>query len=510
MAGFILHRRWAVSLTAFLAGALAALAMPGHFLIPLLFAAFPIFLWLIVAAPTRRAAFWRGWWFGFGHFVVGLYWIGNAVLDPSVEAAWAWPFAVAGLPALLSVFVGIAALLAFELNRRGWRPIPSLAVAWVVGELMRGYLLTGFPWNLMGSVWAVSDAAAQSAWVIGTYGLSLVTVLAATSPYALLRAPWRSWRAWGPLAASLLLIAGMTGFGIWRLATHPTVFDPDVKIRIVQASIPQSDKWKRSELDDNFLTYLRLSGLSAKDVSVFIWPETALPYFIADEPARQTLIGRFLPEGSALITGAPRIERVDGKVTKLWNSLFLLNSAGRIDGQYDKMHLVPFGEYLPLRPLLGAFGLDKLVFGDLDYSPGKVRPALSTPGIPPFWPLICYEIIFPGQVEGAGDRPGWLVNITNDAWYGDTSGPRQHLAAAKMRAIEEGLPVARAAGNGISAIFDGNGRLLGDLGYNRRGTVDSFLPKPVKEGLFAATGNWTLSVIILCLLLVSRRQRFPF
>jgi apolipoprotein N-acyltransferase len=499
-------RGWLIALAAWAAGALSALAMPDTYALPLLLVTIPFLLWLIDGSASLGQAFRRGWFFGFGHFVVGLYWIGNAVLNESVDAAWAWPFAVAGLPAVVAVYIGLAALATLWLIRRGWRAIPALALCWTVAELLRGWLFTGFPWNLMGSIWTVFDATAQPAWLIGTYGLSFVTMLVAGAPYALRGGP-RLWKSWAPLGAAVLLVGAMAGFGQWRLATHPTEYNPDIKLRIVQADIPQNQKWDPALQDDNFLTYLRLSGENARDVTAFIWPETALPYAIGDDPARQHLIGRFLPEGTMLITGAPRVERRNGVVTGLWNSLYLLGSNGRVEGVYDKMHLVPFGEYLPLRPLFAPFGVDKLVFGPLDYSPGTARPLLHAEGLPPFRPLICYEVIFPGHVEGPGGRADWLVNITNDSWYGDTSGPRQHLMAAKLRAIEEGLPIARAAGSGISAYFDAYGRRLASLEFDHRGTLDSFLPLPAAKGPFASTGNAILYVMMLCVLVFTRRTR---
>jgi len=505
--GHVRLRGVLVALAAWGAGALSALAMPDSYALPLLLVTIPFLLWLIETSASLKRAFWRGWLFGFGHFVVGLYWVGNAVLNDSVDAAWAWPFAVGALPAVMAVYIGLAGMVTLWLTRRGWRPIPALAICWTAAELLRGWLFTGFPWNLMGSIWTAFDATAQPAWLVGTYGLSLATMLMAAAPYALLRSGICSWKGWAPVGAAALLLAAMTGFGEWRLATHPTQYNPDIKLRIVQANISQDEKWQPTLRDDHFLTYLRLSGDNAKDVSAFIWPETALPYFIGDEPARQNLIGRFLPEGSVLITGAPRIQRENGMVTRLWNSLYLLGSDGQVEGVYDKMHLVPFGEYLPLRPLLAPFGIDKLVFGALDYSPGEARPLLSAEGIPPFRPLICYEVIFPGHVGGPGGRADWLVNVTNDAWYGDTSGPRQHLMAAKLRAIEEGLPVARAAGSGISAYFDPYGRRLASMEFGRRGTLDSFLPLPADKGPFAATGNGILYVIMLGVLATSRRRR---
>jgi apolipoprotein N-acyltransferase len=241
-----------------------------------------------------------------------------------------------------------------------------------------------------------------------------------------------------------------------------------------------------------------------RGINVFLWPETAIPYFIADDPGRRDLIARSLPPGATLITGAPRILRQGDGVAGLWNSLFVLGGGGAIEATYDKMHLVPFGEYLPLRPVLGALGFDKLVEGLADFSPGRARHNIVAGNLPPFTPLICYEVIFPGAVAGTGTPARWMVNITNDGWYGNTTGPRQHLMAAKMRAIEEGLPLVRAAGTGISAVFDPLGRELAFLDFDRRGVVDSPLPLPASPGPYAKFGNSFLFLLLLGAALLSR------
>jgi apolipoprotein N-acyltransferase len=231
------------------------------------------------------------------------------------------------------------------------------------------------------------------------------------------------------------------------------------------------------------------SAPAARPISHVIWAETAVPYLLAGEPVLRAKIAEIIPEGGLLITGAPRRESADDS-WRLWNSLHALDETGRVVGTYDKHHLVPFGEYTPLRALLGRLGLSKMAVGASDFSPGPGPVTLALPGLPPVSPLICYEAIFPGSVVASGPRPEWLLNITNDAWFGTSSGPYQHFASARIRAVEEGLPLVRVANNGISAVVDSYGRLRAWRGLNEIGTIDAALPKPARSlTLYARFGD---------------------
>lgn len=463
-------RRWPV---AFLSGAVATLALPPAYVLPALYLAFPVLVWLLGGVSRRRSAFALGWWFAFGYFAAGLYWIGNAMLVHASRHAWLLPFASLGLPAFLAMFGGFAALAgrgARSHLARGLR----VALAWSALEWLRGHVLTGFPWNLVGHAWAGPDSLAQSASALGVYGVSLLAVLSACLPAALAD-PGRRRAAAALAAAGALLVVPWLG-GAWRLAGAPaagTDMQPGVGLRIVQAGIPQSEKWRRDLRTRNLGRHLELSVRDRPDwVTHVIWPENAATFFVEEDPKLRGLIARIVPPGGALLTGAPRRVR---NPLRIWNSVFAVDAAGAVVGRYDKSHLVPFGEYVPFRAWLP---MDKVAYGAIDYSPGLGPRTLHLPGLPPVSPLICYEAIFPGAVVDRRDRPQWLLNLTNDAWYGYTAGPHQHLTMARMRAIEEGLPLVRATSTGISAVIDSYGRILSRMELTGKGALDSRLPRP--------------------------------
>jgi apolipoprotein N-acyltransferase len=465
-------------------GASTALALPPVYLVPLLVPAVVGLLWLTAGTARARSAFWVGWAFGVGHFSAGLYWIGIAFFVDAARHAWMMPFAVLGLAAGLAIFKGLmlAGLRALPLwdrpGRTGqaWARVLALAVLWALAEWVRGQILTGFPWNLAATVWAFWPAAQQAAALVGAWGLSLLTVLAAGLP-ALLGWAARPRGAWTGAGAALAVVALLAGGGALRLAAAPApgadVHD-DVRLRLVQPGIPQHLKWR----DDLRLAHLRKhvelsrrAGFASR--THVIWPETAVPYFLSRQPELRDLLARAAPAGGALLTGAPRFGARDGRRV-FHNSLLALGPEGQDIGFYDKVHLVPFGEYVPLRAYLP---LPKLTQGSSDFTPGRGHAPLDVPGLPPFSVLICYEAIFPQEVVKPGTRPAWLLNVTNDAWFGVSSGPYQHLASARLRAIEQGVPLVRAANTGISAIVDPWGRTLQRLGLQEVGVLDGPLPR---------------------------------
>ncbi|MCC7283316.1 MAG: apolipoprotein N-acyltransferase [Acetobacteraceae bacterium] len=470
---------WRASATALGLGVLAALALPPLHAVPLLWLAIPGLLVLVEAAPSWRAAGVRAFAFGLGHHLAGLFWITDALI---IEAERAWfliPVAVPAVAGLLALFIAPAGIAAF-LARPGWRRVLAFAGAWSLGELARTYVLTGFPWNLVATVWAFAALPMQiSAWV-GVHGLSLASVLVAALPVLGAR---------GFFAACVLLAAGGAA-GVARLwpAEPPPLA---VALRIVQGNIAQAAKWDDALRARHFRKYLALTANAPAagpgETMVVIWPETASPYLLASDPAAQQAAAAALPEGGLLLAGTVRVER--GPALRVFNSLVVLDANGVVRDVFDKAHLVPFGEYVPLRDLLP---LPRLVRATMDFSAGPGRRSIDPgiAGVPAFSPLICYEAIFPGQVVDAGSRPGWLVNITNDAWFGRLSGPWQHLAAARFRSVEEGLPLARAANTGISALFDARGREVARLGLGATGVIAAPLPAPLPPTLFAQTGVW--------------------
>ncbi len=491
--------RWRSAIAGVL-GALATLALPPFHLVPVLVPAFVGLVWLIDdRVASRRTALAIGWWFGFGFFLAGLYWISNAFVVRGPAFAWAGPLAVIGLSALLAGFVA-AATLATRLSRqRGVAAVLVLAVAWAAAEWLRGVVLTGFPWNLIGSVWTVSDAMIQATAVIGTGGLGLLTVIAAAMPASLAGRAGSGWRTPAVACGVAFAVLGLVwGGGALRLAVAgPAGEVAEVQLRLVQPSIPQALKWRPERLDAVIDAHIALSrsGAAAGEVNtaielagrepvlrgpggrpptLVIWAETAAPLFLDEDPERLARVAAAAPAGGHLIVGSLRRQPVGGPFPfEIRNSLLVITAGEGVVTTYDKVHLVPFGEYVPLSEVLG---LMKLTEGNIDLSPGPGLATLDLPGVPPFSPLICYEVIFPGAVRAPGSRPEWLLNLTNDAWYGVSTGPYQHFAAARLRAVEEGLPLVRVANTGISAVVDGHGRTLAALGLEEVGVVEAPLP----------------------------------
>lgn len=496
------------AMLAFVAGAAAALAFAPFYLVPLIFISFPVLVLLIDRAADRRGALVSGWWFGFGYFLVGLYWVGNSFLAQDDVPKWGGIIAALALAMALALFVAAACWLARSLWLDGWRRVPLFAASFALAEWLRGHLFTGFPWNLQANVWGWSDSMVQSVSVTGSYGLGALTVLAAASFVLLFdRSHERTGAipAWAFPALSLGLLGALFIFGTVRLSGLENVYHPDVRLRIVQANIPQSEKWQRGKWRDNFVRHLELTlngegGLNG--ITHVIWPETAVPYFIGSEPSRRHLVARALGNRRVLITGAPRVDESEERPV-YYNSVHVIGAEAQLLATYDKAHLVPFGEYLPFRSLLNRLGLQKLTHGASDFSAGPGLGVISIPLLPPFGPLVCYEVIFPGQVvadAGGAEkaRPQWLLNLTNDAWFGDSPGPYQHLVMSRFRAAEEGLPIVRAAGTGISAIIGPYGRLLSHIGLNKQGILDSGLPRPSGSATFyARTGDLLFALLVI-------------
>ncbi len=463
-------------------GLLATAALPPVHLLVLLVPAFVGLVWLIDAAPRPRAAFAAGWWFGFGHFAAGLYWIAFALLTKPERFGWMVPFAVFGLSALLALFPACAALLTRTVRGDGAGRILVFGAAWTALEWVRSWAFTGFPWNLIGTAWVISDGMIQLAAVTGVYGLSLLSVVAAAMPAVLTDGGAEAGRKTIPVIAAFIVLGAVWGGGLVRLAGAGDAVVPDVRLRLVQPNIDQKLKWRPELRQQHVLRQVRMSTMPADTTqgdappTHVIWAETAAPLVLGNDPVSLAIIGSATPRGGLIITGAPRSTPAGEKPFRVWNSLHAVDDRGRVVGTYDKFHLVPFGEYVPFRGLLG---IAKITEGRVDFSRGPGVRTLRLPGLPPVSPLICYEVIFPGRVADRRDRPGWLLNITNDAWYGRSSGPYQHFAAARMRAVEEGLPLVRVAGTGISAVVDAYGRTVARLGLGRAGVIDSALPAPL-------------------------------
>lgn len=496
---------WRRALVIFLLGAVASSALPPLHLIPVLVISFSALAWLTDAIHERGKrgvlrAFAVGWWFGLGHFVAGLYWIAHALLVDAAQFAWMIPFAVVGLSAVLAVFTGLATATTHASGLKGVPAILVLAVAWTAGEWLRGHLFTGFPWNLIGTVWAGSDAMMQAAAVVGVYGLGMVTVVLAALP-STLASPARARRQqWAATIAAAMALAVIWAGGATRLVLADSGLVANVRLRLVQPDIPQSLKWNPALRERHVLDTMELTRGSGFDrITDVIWPEAASPFALSESAAMRQAIAAAVPPGGLLITGAPRVSR-DPTGIKVWNSLYALDGSGAIAAVFDKFHLVPFGEYVPFRSILP---IEKITPGIGDFSAGPGPQTVALPGLPKASPLICYEVIFPAHVVDPAERPGWLLNITNDAWFGISSGPYQHFAAARFRAVEEGLPLVRAANNGISAVVDPYGRVLARLELGRKGVLDADLPRALSPTPYSRFGDAIVAVLALVLLILA-------
>jgi apolipoprotein N-acyltransferase len=515
-------RRFTVALVA---GGLSALAFAPFVAFPILWMTVPVFVWLIDGAETGEHETWFrrllpaalvGFGFGFGFFVVSLWWIGAAFLVDAGRFAWALPLAVLALPALLALFWAVGAAVARVFWSEGWPRLLVFAGAMAMVEWLRGHLFTGFPWNAFGYALTPAPLMMQSASLVGIWGLTLAAFFVFAVPVLLVpetNRPRRSDHIAVGLAAALLL--AHVGYGALRLAGGPDPLVQGVHLRIVQPAIPQDERWAADRSDETMNRYVDLSRGAASGmdgVTHLIWPESAFPFLLTERPSALAAIAELLPKGVTLITGAARAERVAGSEEPplVFNSVYVIDDGGEIRAAYDKVHLVPFGEYLPFRSVLGAVGLRQLIALPTGFSPGQRLRTLTLSGAPPFGPLICYEVIFPSEAIESDNRPGWLLNLTNDAWYGSTPGPYQHFLQARVRAVEEGLPLVRAANSGISAIIDAHGRELASLDLDRVGIVDGGLPvslPPTPYGQFGDLIFFALVVVNSCLAIVGKTYR---
>lgn len=484
-----MHKGWRALGLGLLAGALAALAMPPLYWLPFGLAGLVVFVWQWDRAETPRAALLRGWAWGFGHFVVGSYWIVEAFYVPPAEYGPLGVPIVTGLAVVLGFFPGLAAGVARWLVQRWphlggrYRRLLLLALCWTVAEWLRGHVFTGYPWNPLGHVWAFATPLLQGAALVGVYGLGTLSFLVLTAPMA-------GWRA---MAAALLVLL-LGGFLGNQTMLGPTGPDGPL-IRIVQPNTPQAEKWLPAGRDQQLRKLIELSRQPGFDrLAAVVWPETAVPFILTPSSSALALMATAVPPSGYLLTGAARAtDRIENGV---WNSLLVVTAQGRIAASYDKVHLVPLGEYIPfhrqLAPVSGMIGRGS-------FEEGSGPATLALPGLPPFSPSICYEAIFPAAITDSARRARWLLNVTNDAWFGVSTGPYQHLTSARMRSVEEGLPMLRAANTGISAVIDGYGRVLASLDMEQQGVIDHALPPARAATPYSRWGDGLLALMVLIL-----------
>ena len=517
----VLAYGWRRAAIAFVAGAASVVTLAPFDIWPVGFLTFPFLVWLLDGAAGGRfgaivTAGITGWWFGFGYFVAGLYWIGYAFLVDAPTFGWLLPVAVIGLPAFMAIYTAIGAMLARLMWTRGPMRVLALAVALTASEWLRGWAFTGFPWNAFGYAITGPLVLAQSSAVLGIWGLTFVAVAVFASPAVLADDRVDTRRPWLPLGLSAAVLVIFAVLGAIRLAQTPTQFVDKVRLRIMQPNLQQDVKFNYSAKQQVLDKYVSLSDgatgpqtTGIRDITHLIWPEAAFPFFLTREPDALAQIAAMLAKSTVLITGAVRAPETapPGNITSAYNSVYVIDGAGSILSVYDKVHLVPFGEYLPFQSFLERFGLMQLTKVRGGFLAGNRRRIIDIPGAPPALPLICYEIIFPGDAVSPGQRPGWLLNVTNDGWFGYSTGPYQHFQQARLRAIEQGLPLVRAANTGVSAVVDPVGRIIRELPLSREGVIDSGLPRAIAPTPYARAGDGIAGILIgLSLILVVRRR----
>jgi len=536
---------WRRILIAFLAGASTTLALPPTDVWPVPFITFPVLVWLVDGAAAGRlggvlAAATAGWWFGFGYFLAGLYWVGHAFLVDAKTFGWLLPFAVIALPAGMALYTALGLALARLIWTRGAARVLALAIALTLAEWLRGHLFSGFPWNVYGYALISPLWLAQGAALIGIWGLTFLAVAIYASPAVLADDRSQTKRPWLAPALSVAVIAALATYGAIRLNRTPTGYVDGVRLRIMQPNLQQDEKFNYAQKQQVMSRYLALSDRASgpqstgvRDVTHLIWPESAFPFFLTREADALAQIAGLLPKGTVLITGAVRPpETKPGEpIIRAYNSIYAIDHDGSIVSVYDKVHLVPFGEYLPFQDLLERLGLVQLTKVRGGFIAGDRRRNQHVPGAPSFLPLVCYEIIFPGDavprseragwlydhlgryvdwpfVAGSGERPGWLLNLTNDGWFGASAGPYQHFQQARVRAIEEGLPLVRAANTGISAVVDPLGRVIASLPLGTEGVLDAPLPQAISPTTYARAGDGPLAMMAgLALVVIMRARR---
>ena len=520
----ILSSGWRRAGVAILAGACGALALAPFDFLPAMFVPMCVAVWLLDGAGQGKGRFSLGsmynaavigWCWGFGYFGAGLWWLGAAFLVEADKFAVLLPLGVVGLPAVLAFFPSFGFVLARMLWSSGVGRLFALAFGLGLSEWLRGILFTGFPWNEPGMALGDSLIFAQIASIVGLYGLNIIVIVIFGAP-ALLVLPYTKRFVLVMTAAGLSALAV---FGFVRLSLTPTQWVEGVHLRLVQPNLPLNDDFRPAHKIEITKHYMALSDRATSpqssgvaDVTHLIWPESPFPTIISQDADVLGLIGEFLPATTTLLTGAVRISDLnDDSRPHYLNTLHVIASGGAIIGSYDKVHLVPFGEYLPYEALLQTLGLRQFVQTPGGFDAGTRHHLLQVPHFPPVAPVICYEAIFPGEIYAPGDRPGVIVNISNDSWFGTTPGPYQHLAQARLRSIEEGLPLIRDTNTGLSAVIDPVGRMIAILPLNVEDILDTGLPKEIPPTLFVSYGKYSLALLLILaglLALFLQKSRF--
>lgn len=505
--------------TLLIAGALSATGFAPLQLFPVTIAALALLMWLVHEAPTLKAAFLRSWTFGVAHFTIGNNWIQHAFDYQDKMPPVLGYLAVVLLALYLAIYPAMAAGLAWRLasprsagdrtTEPGGSYVLVFAAAWIATEWLRATMFTGYAWNPIAVIWLPLLSIARISAFVGTYALSGITVAIAGA--AMLLVGWRRWRM--PLvAAAGLLLAGLFA----SAQPIPQRVGPDTpRVRVVQPNVGQETMLDGSYDLKMLEALIDQSGRPQRHPRLLVWPEGAVNYYLEDgyppewyykgtAPVTRGRIASLLGPRDMALIGSTAIEfDARGEVKGAGNAIFVLDPAGKLaERRYDKAHLVPYGEYLPMRPILSRIGLSRLVAGEFDYLPGPGPQSLPVPGFGSVGMQICYEIIFSGQVADRANRPDLIFNPSNDAWFG-AWGPPQHLAQARLRAIEEGLPVIRSTPTGISAVIDAQGRLVATIGIRRAGAIEVPVPAALPATLFSRVGNLAAAIVAALMLAVA-------
>lgn len=521
----ILAFGWRRALIMLGAGAIAAMSMPPLFFLPALFFSMPLWVWSLDGA--ERGTGWRlvfgpafgiGFFFGLGYFLVSVHWIGAAFF---VEGGWElllMPLAVLALAAVLALFWGLASALAHFFWTHSPVRILTLGVALSGAEFLRGHILSGLPFDLLGYALTANQTMMQASSLIGIYGLTFMAVLLALSPALIWPADERDWTTrLLPFFAALLILAAQLGYGQYRLNSIEVSERDDMRLRLVQPNIEQAMKWQAGAREFVLNRLISLSeggnspaGAGLTGITHVVWPEAALPFFLSEYPNALVRIAAMLPPGTTLLTGAPRTDPLAGPQGADFNSILAINADGETLASYDKTHLVPFGEYLPFQSFFEKLGLRQFVAGARGWTPGDNRRLLRTPSTPPFLPLICYEAMFSGDLGAGISAAQFMLNLTNDGWFDGSVGPAKLFQFARVRAVEHGVPMVRVANTGFSAMIDPLGRLRAQIRPREAGFIDVSMPQRLEGTLFSKFTNWPfLIALILSALIIAfdRRRR---
>lgn len=463
----------------FVLGLLAVFALAPFHIWPL----YAIAIWGLMIAlddskkspKPLKSAFWRAFIFGFAHFALGMFWVGQAFLVDAKKFAWLIPFAMSALPAYIGLYYGLAGLLYSKFAPKSANRVFWFAFCFGAIEYLRSILFTGLPWNLSAYIWQAGGIISQSGALIGPFGVGILTILIFASLNVI-----REGKSKSILILNIIIIAASIGFGAWRLAT-PVQNNSEIKIAVGQAGFSQKDLWDSANRESVINNYIgQLNTKTAQDANIIVWPEGAFPFDLFSDDEALSKINPLIAN-KLLIVGAPHADFVDPN--KYFNSIgFLTGNNDRYPtllSTYDKFHLVPFGEYLPLRPLFNALGISSLVAYGTDFTKGESPKNIKIGNFPNIDPRICYEIIFP-HFNNSQVKSDMIVNVSVDAWYGDYLGPDQHYNQARWRAIEEGLPLIRAASGGWSGVIDSYGRPISQF-RNGNSIISVILPNKLTQ-----------------------------